>query len=92
MQFEFIPAGVVLSSLTVAIRVLAISPAELVMKQRYSAPLLSAVISTRRVLEIASLPVKYSKELAPGARHSHWKVNPSPPASTIRVAILLGLL
>ena len=35
---------------------------------------------------------KYSKELAPGARHSHWKVNPSPPASTIRVAILLGLL
>ena len=53
MQFEFIPAGVVLSSLTVAIRVLAISPAELVMKQRYSAPLLSAVISTRRVLEVA---------------------------------------
>lgn len=40
-------------SLTVAIRVLAISSAELVMKQRYSAPLLSAVISTRRVLEVA---------------------------------------
>ena len=55
------------------------------MKQRYSAPLLSAVISTRRVLEVASLPVKYSKELAPGARHS---LRPSPSASMVKVMVL----
>ena len=46
------------SSFTVAIRVLPMSPCASVMKQRYSAPSLSAVISTRRVGEVS--PVRYS--------------------------------
>ena len=41
------------SSFTVAIRVLPMSPLASVMKQRYSAPLLADVISTRRALEVA---------------------------------------
>ena len=45
------------SSLTVAQRVLPISPLASVVKQRYWAPSLSAVISTRRVLVVAVLPM-----------------------------------
>lgn len=59
------------SSLTVAQRVLPISPLASVMKQRYWAPSLSAVISTRRVLVVASLLVQYTNSSEPGAWYSH---------------------